>query len=228
MLLGHYGAAFAVKAADRRLSLGTLFIASNFPDIVWSILLLCGAERTAVVPGFTKWVPLKGEYAPFSHGMAGVFGLAAAFALCARIFGALRRNKFPDARAAALLGALVFSHILLDVPVHAKEIPLFGMDSTLLGFGLWNYPAVSNAIELGILAAGIALYLTLQKAGFRKALPVMLFGLLLTAYHFLNGFVPPPAGMSAKMIALSVLAGILVFSAIAVWIDRRFFLESQE
>lgn len=221
MLLGHYGAAFGFKSADRRISLGTLFIAANLPDILWCILLVLGIEKTEIVPGFTKWVPLKGVYAPFSHGVAGVLALALLFGLFLWTIGRIRKSKFPDIKASAILALLVLSHIIIDIPVHIKEIPLFYADGIKLGLGLWNYPIVSNALELGILVAGVALYLKPWK-NIRKALPVIVFSLLLVVYHFVNGLVPPPEGMSTTQLGISVLGGIIILSAIAEWIDRRF------
>ena len=93
MLIGHYGAALGFKSAEKRISLGTLFIAANLPDIVWCILLLLGIEKTEIVPGFTKWVPLKGIYTPFSHGITGVFVLAILFAGAMWLTGRFSKNR---------------------------------------------------------------------------------------------------------------------------------------
>ncbi len=222
MLIGHYGVAFGFKAVERRISLGTLFIAANLPDIVWCILLIMGIEKTEIIPGYTKWVPLKGVFAPFSHGVAGVMLLAVGFALAAWIIGRFRKNEFPDNRTAAILGLVVFSHILLDILVHVKDVALIGANGTMLGLGLWNYPVISNILEIGIFLAGIIIYIKPNISDIRRTLPVLLFGLLLIIYHLANGLVPPPSGMSTTMLGISVLLGILIFSVIAEFIDRKF------
>ena len=45
MFLGHYGVAFALKRAEPKLSLGTLFLAVQLADLLWGIFLLLGWER---------------------------------------------------------------------------------------------------------------------------------------------------------------------------------------
>ena len=89
--------------------------------------------------------------------------------------------------------------------------------------GLWNYPAASNALELSIFIFGIIFYIKPLNTGLRKPRPVLFFGTLLIVYHFINGLVPPPAGMSTNALAISVLIGILVFSCFAEILDRRFY-----
>ena len=45
MFIGHFGAGLAAKAIDRRPSLGTLFLASQFIDLLWPTLLLLGGHN---------------------------------------------------------------------------------------------------------------------------------------------------------------------------------------
>lgn len=42
MFIGHFGAAFGAKTLAPEVSLGTLFLAAQFPDLLWSTLLLLG------------------------------------------------------------------------------------------------------------------------------------------------------------------------------------------
>ena len=56
MLIGHYGAAFALKSAERKVSLGVLFIATQFVDILWIVLVLAGVEKVRLSPGAAKSV----------------------------------------------------------------------------------------------------------------------------------------------------------------------------
>jgi hypothetical protein len=46
MFIGHFGAGFGVKAASPKTSLVTLFLASQFIDLLWPSLLLLGALTT--------------------------------------------------------------------------------------------------------------------------------------------------------------------------------------
>src|SRR6185437_17032312 len=50
MFIGHYGVSFALKRAVPRVSLGTLFLAVQFVDILWAVFILLGIEKARVVP----------------------------------------------------------------------------------------------------------------------------------------------------------------------------------
>lgn len=58
MFLGHFGVGFATKTVAPRTSLGSLFLAAQFIDLLWPTLLLVGAERVAISPGITRVTPL--------------------------------------------------------------------------------------------------------------------------------------------------------------------------
>src|SRR4051794_35618272 len=67
MFLGHYGVALALKRAEPKLSLGTLFLAVQLADVLWGVFLLLGWEHVRVVPGFTAATPLDFYDYPISH-----------------------------------------------------------------------------------------------------------------------------------------------------------------
>ena len=46
MFIGHFGAGFGARAAAPKTSLGILFLASQFIDLLWPSLLLLGALTT--------------------------------------------------------------------------------------------------------------------------------------------------------------------------------------
>ena len=51
MFLGHFGLAFGAKKAAPAVSLGTLFAACQFADLLWPTLLLLGYERVDIAAG---------------------------------------------------------------------------------------------------------------------------------------------------------------------------------
>ncbi len=53
MFLGHFGVGFGAKAAAQKTSLGTLFLASQFIDLLWPTLLLLGLEAVTRLPAAT-------------------------------------------------------------------------------------------------------------------------------------------------------------------------------
>src|SRR4051794_13632030 len=72
VFIGHFGLAFGAKRAAHRASLGTLFIAAQFIDLLWPTLLLLGLERVRIAPGITRVTPLDFEYYPISHSLVAV------------------------------------------------------------------------------------------------------------------------------------------------------------
>jgi hypothetical protein len=151
MFIGHFGVGFGAKSVVPAVSLGTLFLAAQFIDLLWPTLLLLGVEKVRIVPGTTVVTPLLFEYYPFSHSLLAVLGWAG---LVAGIHFLLRRN-----RAAALtLGALVVSHWLLDAVVHRPDLPLFPGSATVVGLNAWSSLPVMLAIEGLLFALGVWLY----------------------------------------------------------------------
>ena len=56
MFLGHFGVALAAKPVAPTVSLGMLFVAAQFADLLWPLLVLAGVERFAIHPGITVTV----------------------------------------------------------------------------------------------------------------------------------------------------------------------------
>jgi hypothetical protein len=54
MFVGHYGVSFAAKGAGKRVPLWVWFIAVQWLDVIWSVLVLTGVEKLRIVPGFTE------------------------------------------------------------------------------------------------------------------------------------------------------------------------------
>ena len=73
MFIGHFGVGFAAKSVDKKISLGTLFLASQFIDLLWPILLLLGLESVKIESGNTAVTPLNFISYPFSHSSRGFY-----------------------------------------------------------------------------------------------------------------------------------------------------------
>ena len=69
MFIGHFGLSFAAKKAAPKVSLGTLFIATQFVDILWPFMLVFNIEKVAVVPGYTKTNSFEFLYYPYTHSL---------------------------------------------------------------------------------------------------------------------------------------------------------------
>ncbi len=212
MFLGHFGAGFGAKAIAPRVSLGWLFAAAQFIDLLWPILLLAGVERVRIEPGATAVVPLVFEHYPVSHSLAAV-GLWALLAGTA--YFALRR----DARGAAVLAALVASHWFLDAIVHKPDLPLYPGSEAMAGLNAWSSLPLSLAIELAVFAAGAWLYARATRPADRTGTWAFA-GLVafLLAVHAGNLLGPPPP--SAEAIAwVGQSQWLLVLWAF--WVDNH-------
>jgi hypothetical protein len=211
MFLGHYGLSFAAKRAAPRTSLGTLTFAGNLADCLWPVLLLLGVERVSVVPGLMAASEFNFESYPWSHSLATQVALGA---LVGVVHFALRR----EALAALVVGALVPSHWLLDLPFHRPDLPLWP-GGPLVGLGLWNSVPISVALEVVLFLGGAALYA-------RQTRPVdrtgtwALWGMVgfLSLIYGSALFGPAPASQDA--IGYSTLS-LWLFVPWTAWIDRH-------
>ena len=217
MLIGHYGAGFALKKFAPRVSLGFIFLAVQFVDIVWAVLVLVGIEKLRITPGFTATVPVEPLYQPFSHSLATSLILTIIIYLVIRITAWKESGR---ARSALVLAVAILSHFLLDLPVHTPDLPLLGWDSYKLGFGLWNNPAATHVLEWGIYLAGFLIYMRSiwRSAGIRKYFAA-LFGIALFALGMSTAFSPPPK--SGEELAFSLLLVYIITAGIAFIVDSR-------
>jgi membrane-bound metal-dependent hydrolase YbcI (DUF457 family) len=212
MILGHFAVALAAKRAAPTTSLGTTIFAALLLDLVWPILLLVGLERVRIEPGATAANPLVFEHYPYTHSLVA----ALLWALVAGTGYYLLRRR---ARGAAVVGVLVVSHWLLDAPMHAPDLPLWPGSDVLVGAGLWDSIPVTLALELGLLAMGLAVYLRAT----RPIGPAGRYGLLgmiaLLLLIFLSGLFgsPPPSERALAVFAL----GLWLFVPWGFWVDRN-------
>jgi len=156
MVIGHFGVGFGAKKFAPKISLGTLFIAVQWADLLWPVLLLLNVEHVEVLKGNPK-IPLNFTYYPITHSLLmGIF-----WGFC---FGLLYWLVKRNVRNAIVLGICVVSHWVLDLLVHRPDLPLFPDDSDKVGFGLWNYPLVAILIEAAIFITGLVLYFKSTRA----------------------------------------------------------------
>lgn len=212
MFIGHYGVSLAAKRWAPQLSLGWLFLAVQALDVLFTIFVLLGIEKMAIVPGFTAYNPYRLFFMPYTHGLIGALVWSIAFGLLAL---ALTRRKV----AAVAIGVAVFSHWLLDVPMHTADMPLVGNDSTKIGLGLWHHRELSLAAELVVFWAGALVWLRASGGLGRRRGTTLAFLGILTAILLSTPFMPPPSGPSA--FAVTALVSYVVLAGFAAWVDRR-------
>jgi hypothetical protein len=217
MFIGHYGMALALKRVEPRISLGTLFIATQLVDIAWGATILLGWERVIIHPGWTAVTPLQFVSYPITHSLlaAGLWAAAAAIAW----YTWPTKDTSRHGRAAMIVALGVASHWFLDAVVHIPDLPLTNNESLKVGLGLWNSFPLTYTVELGLLGLGLALYLGggSRKHAVRPAWAVG-FVLVLAAMYVGVTLGPPPPSVTA--IGISDIALMITLAAVAGWVDR--------
>ena len=215
MFVGHYAASLALKKFEKRASLGVLFLAVQFVDILFFPFVLLGIERINIVENFTQSTHFELEYMPYTHGLAGsLLWAAAAYALF--------RWVIVKQRGVALVVALaVFSHWVLDLLVHTPDLPIWSDASMKLGFGLWNNAVATYVLEAALLLGGLWLYLKSTTASTRTGKYGMsVFIVFLLLVNITNIFGPLQTD-SKVALSVSALAAYFLFAAIAFWLDGK-------
>ncbi len=82
MFIGHFGVGFGAKTIAPKVSLGSLFLAAQFLDLLWPTFLLLGVEHVRIVAGATAVTPLVFDYYPISHSLLAVWGWGSRLVLC--------------------------------------------------------------------------------------------------------------------------------------------------
>ena len=209
MFIGHYGVAFAARSLERRIPLWAYFVAVQWVDILWCVLVLCGAERVHIEPGVNPSGPLVFDYYPYTHSLlAGTLWGAAACGL----YWLITRSG-GSRRAGVVLGLAVLSHWLLDFLVHLPDLDLVS-ESYKVGLGLWRYPVIESAVEFALLIAGLTLYFRGSPglSAWRRAGVVALCAVI-AVVQLSGSFGPPPP--SVKVMAGAGFVLYLTFAALA-------------
>lgn len=211
MFLGHFAIGFAAKRYAPRASLGTLFLAAQFIDLLWPLLVLAGVERVRIAPGITGVTPLDFEHYPWSHSLLMVLVWGVLFAA---VYFLIRRDR----RTSLVLGLAVVSHWVLDWLTHRPDLPL-APGAERVGLGLWNSFAGTLVVEVGLFALGVYLYVRATRARDRiGSWALWSLVVFLAAVYAGNLFgAPPPDAMAIAWVGQA--QWLLV--AWGYWIDRH-------
>src|SRR5205823_8632067 len=146
MFVGHYSVAFAAKSERNNIPLWVLFVAVRFLDYIWATLLLLGIEKLRVIKGFTAGSMLDSYFHPYSHSLIAAVLWSSVAALCYQLL--CRWRGYGCTKSANLIvGAAVFSHWILDLIAHPRDLPIYD-NTAKVGFGLWNYRDPEFALEI--------------------------------------------------------------------------------
>ena len=205
MLYGHIAVGLASKPLAPKVKLGYLIFAATAIDFLCGVFLLTGIEGVDAA---------RASYIPWSHGlfMAGVWtvlGFALAFLLSR------------DWRTGLIIGALVFSHWVLDFISHPMgmgqklppDLPLLFGGSPKIGLGLYNSLPAALVTEFGIFIGGVVVYLLRTRARDKRGRWAFAVLILFTFLLAVPGAIP-------NLELVPTLALILLLP-LGNWVDRH-------
>lgn len=148
MYAGHFAAAVTIRAKEPAVPFWGLLIGAGLLDLLFGPFVLFGIEHASVTPDVSPGFTL--DYIDWSHSLVMAIVWSVAYAA---LF--LKRGR----RVAAIMGLAVFSHFLLDLPMHAPDLALWPGSSVHLGFGLWQaLPTGWWFVELSLILVACAYY----------------------------------------------------------------------
>ena len=112
----------------------------------------------------------------------------------------------------------VFSHWVLDLIAHPRDLPIYD-NKWKVGFGLWNYRDPEFALEIGLLAVGIMLYLARNAVPAIRRIAVIAFGFGLVVVQIGDTYVPRTP-LTSKATALGVWVFYTLFVVVAFFLEK--------
>ena len=212
MFIGHFAVGFAAKRFAPRASLGWLLAAPTFLDLVWPLFVLVGLEVVRIEPGNTAFTPLDFVSYPWSHSLLMALVWAGALAALHH----WRTGYLPGTIAIALG---VASHWVLDFVSHRADMPLAPGVTAKVGLGLWNHVAATVAVEVVMLAAGVALYVSATKPVTRAGSLGFWGFLALLGFLYIGAVHGDPPPNVTVLVASALSAWLAVWWA--AWFDRN-------
>lgn len=210
MFIGHYGVAFAVKRAEKGIPLWLLFVAVQFVDVVWALLILIGVEKARITAAYHGSLPLDLYYMPYTHSLpAAIVWSLLAYAGC---------RLFMAPRSSLLISLAVLSHWFLDLLVHRPDLPLYD-NAQKVGLALWNRPLVALAVEIGLYFGALWIYVRGSASPFKRKYGLVILGLAILAIQIVVFWFPVLP--SAKIAAVIFLAGYIQLAAGANWLGAE-------
>lgn len=152
MIAGHFGLAAAVKAVKPQIPLWMIMLSTQLLDILFIPLLLLNIE--SIEPVYGNGYGELIIHAPYTHSLLGAI-------LISIMTGLIFRN-FLNKQESFVIGGVVFSHWLLDLLVHRQDLAVLPNNwgqIHLLGFGVWQWPAVSIGVEAFLISLGGIFYI---------------------------------------------------------------------
>jgi hypothetical protein len=217
MFVGHYSVAFAARSEKNKIPLWVLFIAVQFLDYIWATLVLLGIEKLRVIKGFTAGSMLDSYFHPYSHSLIAAMAWSVIAALAYKRLCCWLGYVYTKS-AGLIVGLAVFSHWILDLIAHPRDLAIYD-NKWKVGFGLWNYRDPEFALEIGLLAGGIMLYLTRSVMPAIRKGAMIAFGVALVIIQIGDTYVPRNP-LTDKATAMGVWIFYTLFVVVAFFVEK--------
>lgn len=139
--INHAATALIIKRRYPQVSLVWLLLSVQLVEMLWVLFNFLGIERTATGAVVNSVRDIHLAHMPWSHSLASSAVLA--------VLAWLLIDKIYKQRIAAVaIAAGVFSHIVLDLLTHARDIPIVPfLPEPMLGSGLYALPLAAFIFE---------------------------------------------------------------------------------
>jgi hypothetical protein len=209
----HAATALLIKRRFPSVSLTPILLSVQAMELAWVGLNYLGVERTTTETSVRSVADIHLAYMPFSHSVA----TAAGGALLAWFVVEKGLGRPLVARA---IGIGIFSHLVLDLLTHARDIALWpGSTLPALGLGLYDRaPMWGFALEMAYGAACWRVY-----RGSWALLAMVVLGNLANITLF-SATIPGPEWYLAGhplMVVTLVFAQIVTTMALVEWLATR-------
>jgi len=209
--INHAATALAINRRWPGVPIVPVLISVQLVELLWVVFNLIGVERTEFEPAVASMKDVHLVHMPYSHSLA----TTGALAIVVWFIFAKLLNK---ARWGVALGVGVFSHTVLDLLVHAHDMPIApGLMAPLLGTGLYDVPMAALVVET---IFGVFCWKYYQ--GSRALLAVILL-FNLGAISFYSADIPgPEAFMAGRPDLFALFIGVHILVGLsAIWFFAR-------
>jgi len=117
-----------------------------------------------------------------------------------------------------IIALAVVSHGILDLVAHPRDLAIYD-NKWKVGFGLWNYRDPEFALEIVLLAGGIALYLARNPMRTIRKAALMAFGIALVVVQIGDTYVPRTP-LTDKRTAMGVWIFYTLFVIVAYLLEK--------
>jgi hypothetical protein len=159
LYVGHFAAGLAIKAREPRAPTWALLLGVGLLDVLFGPFVLAGIERATLTPAVSPGFSL--DHIDWSHSLAMSLVWSILFAAAFARYGRT---------VVAALACAVFSHFLLDLPMHPPDLALWPGSDAHVGFGLWR------KLQVGWWFAELAVIAGLWLYYWRRSIPNPTFG----------------------------------------------------